>query len=334
LIRWLGFYCGNTKNNGTFNKSGAMLFFFTVSNNRNFSIESERKSSNFEHNVKIIAMKSYFIIIASAVVLLSSCSVYRSGQTPDDVYYSPAREQRAVAAGYVPADGGREDGRRYNDRQTYQGYDDFATAEDRWLMMRVRNRSRWSVFDDYNYYSPYNHMGWGGFYPSIGMGYGLGYGMGFGMGYGGYNPYGFNYYNHFNNFWNWNSFYNPYFSNIIVVNPKTNPAGYTTLRNFNLNTYRNNNFSNRRTTTGNSNYNLRQRYNNSNDNNRTLGNSFRRVFSNSNAERNSQGNYSRPSQDRPVRTYQPSNNNSPSYTPRSSGGSSGSSNSGSRPSRR
>lgn len=291
-----------------------------------------RKSSNLADNVKIIEMKSFIIPIASAVILLSSCSVYRSGQTPDDVYYSPAREQKQAIA-YVPADGGRDDGRRYNDR-SYNGYDDYATADDRWLMMRVRNRARWSVFDDYNYYSPYSSWGWGGFYPGLNLGIG---GLGYGMGFGGYyNPYGFSYYNHFNNYWNWNSYYNPYAPNIIVVNPKTNPAGYTTIRNFNLNSYNNTNYNNRRGVTGRTNYDYRPRYNNSNNNYRTLDNS-RRVFSNSRTnESRSRDTYRAPSyEDRPVRTYSPSNNNS-GYTPRSSsGGNNGSSgNSGSRPSRR
>jgi uncharacterized membrane protein YgcG len=281
-----------------------------------------RKSSNFDHNVKIIAMKSLIIAGVLAVVVLSSCSVYRSGQTPDDVYYSPAREQKGAA--YVQTDGDRDDGRRYNNRSSYNGYDDFATSDDRWLMMRVRNRARWSVFDDYNYYSPYNSWGWGGFYPSIGMGYGF------------YNPYSFSYYNHFNNYWNWNSFYNPYYPKIIVVNPKTNPAGYTRIRNFNLNTYNNTNFNNRAAVRPQYNNTNRPRYNynnsNSTNNNRTLGGSFRRVFSNSSTD--SRGTYGQPSQDRPVRTYSPSSNSSSS--PRSSGSTGGSSGggSGSRPSRR
>lgn len=277
-------------------------------------------------------MKS-LIIPALAVVLLSSCSVYRNGQTPDDVYYSPAREEKSAET-YVQADGDRDDGRRYQNR-SYNGYDDYATPEDRWLMMRVRNRARWSVFDDYNYYSPYSNWGWGGFYPSVGFGFGSFYSP-----YNAYNPWGFSYYNHFNSYWNWNSYYNPYYPNIIVVNPKTNPAGYNTIRNFRLNAYNNNNFSNRRAPAVSNRYDYRPRYNNSNNNNRTLGNSFRRVFSNSSTESRQRATYSSPSQDRPVRTYSPSNNSS--YSPRSSGtgnsggssGSGGSGGSGSRPSRR
>jgi hypothetical protein len=309
-----------------------MVFFFQVSNNRNFRMQSVRKSSNFANNVKIIAMKSLFILALCAVVVLSSCSVYRAGQTPDDVYYSPARVQQAAGEGndYVQGNSDRNDGRRYNDGGSYSGYDEFATPEDRWLMMRVRNRSRWSVFDDYNYYSPFDYSGFGGFTPGFSLGF---------NNYNSYNPFGYSYYNHFNDYWGWNSYYNPYYSSMIGVNPKTDPEGYTRLRNFNMSSYRNNNYNNSRTATR-TNYGVQPRYNttnNSSTNNRTLGNSFRRVFSNSNSDRNT---YSTPSQDRPVRSYSPSNNNS-SYSPRSSGGSSsggssnsGSSGSGSRPSRR
>lgn len=308
-----------------------MLFFFTVSNNRNLRIESERKSSDFTQKVKIIDMRAYIIPIVSAVVLLSSCSVYRDGQTPDDVYYSPAPRVQQGGAAYADADGGRNEGRRYNNRDSYNGYDDYATMDDRWLMMRVRNRSRWSLFDDFNYYSPYSSWGWGGFYPGVGMGAGMGFYNGF------YDPYGFSYYNHFNNYWNWNSFYNPYYSNIVVINPKTNPVGYNRLRNFNLTRYNNTSYENRGSVirpTGD----FRSRYNNANSNNR-LGRTSRDVYSNSNLDSRPRTNYNDRSNDRPGRTYTPSNNNNNSYRP-SSGGNSGSNSGssggggGSRPTRR
>jgi len=259
------------------------------------------------------------------MMVLGSCSVYRSGQTPDDVYYSPAREEQSAAA-YVPADGGRNDGRRYNDRQSYSGYDDYATPEDRWLMMRVRNRTRWSMFDDYGFYSPYSPyggMGWG-------LGYNPGWSFGLGLGYGGfYDPYGLSYYNHFNNYWMWNSFYNPYYPSYIIVNPKINPVGYNTVRNFNLRTYNNNAYNNNRNTLR-PRVNYGTRYNNANDNYRT-GSSSRRTYNNSTLDRSSRETYRNPSSDRPVRTYSPSNS-SPSYSPRSSGSSGGGG--GSRPVRR
>ena len=85
-------------------------------------------------------MKSLLFAAVTAVTALSSCSVYRNGQTPDDVYYSPGKTKEQAA--YVEANGDRDDGKRYNNQRTYNGYDDYATADDRWLMMRVRNRYR------------------------------------------------------------------------------------------------------------------------------------------------------------------------------------------------
>ncbi len=307
-------------------------------------------------------MKSLIPIAAAAVITLGSCStVYRSGQTPDDIYYSPAPQQSAAAAAYVPANSGRSEGKRYNSgRNTYSAYDDFATMDDRWLMMRVRNRARWSAFDDYGYWSPFNTFGWGGgglgwgggglgwgMSPGIHMGMGMGMGMGIGSFYSPYsfynpfyNPYGSHF---FNSYWNWNSFYNPYYPNVVVVNPKVNPAGYNTMRNLNINNYSNSNFNNRGTVAPRNGSGTRPRYNTVNSNS-TLGNSFRRVFSNSNNSTiNQRSNSSprdsyRPSmQDRPVRTYSPSNNSTFGGS-RSSGVSGGSSGGGigggSRPSRR
>ena len=281
-------------------------------------------------------MKSILIAGVTAVTLLSSCSVYRSGQTPDDVYYSPGKTKQQAA--YVEANGDRDDGKRYNDRRSYNGYDDYATADDRWLMMRVRNRYRWSYFDDYNYYSPYSNFyspyNSFGYYPWGGYGgYGFGYqpGFSFGLGFGGYyDPFMTPYY--------WNSYYNPYYPKVVVVNPKVDPAGYNRIRNFNLNTYSNRGYNNSRSV-------LRPSINGyNNSNNSRLGNSIRRVFSNSNttAPRPSRSNdaYYSPSSDRPVRTYSPSSSSNSTYSPRTSGSSSGSSSgnsgssSGSRPNRR
>jgi uncharacterized membrane protein YgcG len=292
-------------------------------------------------------MKSLIIASATALVVFSSCSVYREGQTPDDIYYSPGRTSQSSA--YVEAKGDRDDGRRYDDRPTYNGYDDYATPDDRWLMMRVRNRYRWSYFDDYNYYSPYSNFGyngWGG-YGSYGFGYQPGFSIGIGLG-GYYDPFGYSY-NRFNDYYYWNSYYNPYYPKMIVVNPKNDPAGYNRIRNFNLSSYNNRAYNNNRSANGNLNNRGMQGYNNTN-NNRSLGNSFRRMFSNSNNSTVApRGNETyRPAQTRPVREYSPSNsnyNNSSSnstYSPRSSstnsGGSSGSSgggsSSGSRPNRR
>ncbi len=294
-------------------------------------------------------MKSFFIIAIVSAVMLSSCSVYRNGQTPDDIYYSPAREVNSGS--YVQTRSSRDDGKRYNDysnsRSGYSAYDDFATMDDRWLMMRVRNPYRWSMFDDYTYYNSFSPIG--GYYnPHFGgMGWGgFGYspGWSFGLGFGSYSPWGFGNmglgYGFYNNYYNWNSFYNPYYSGyypgVVVINNKINSPGYNRTRSFDLNRYNNSNNSRIGATRPQYDNTNRIRYNNSN--NSTLGGSNRRS-SNSNEY------YRQPSSgDRPSRSYSPSynNNTSPSYSsPRSSGsgssGSSGGNNSGgggSRPARR
>ncbi|HTF27677.1 MAG TPA: hypothetical protein VK625_02470, partial [Flavitalea sp.] len=47
-------------------------------------------------------MKSSIVIFSIAAIALSSCSsVYRTAQTPDDIYFSPGREE---AASYVQMD--------------------------------------------------------------------------------------------------------------------------------------------------------------------------------------------------------------------------------------
>jgi hypothetical protein len=321
-----------------FNKSGAMLFFFPVSIIRNFTVVDAKVATSSITIKIIIAMKTNLIAAVIAIAAFSSCSVYRSGQTPDDVYYSPGRAKEQAA--YVEANGDRDDGKRYNNQPTYNGYDNYATPDDRWLMMRVRNRSRWSYFDDYNYYSPYNSFGYNGFggYGSYGFGYQPGFS--FGLGFGSYyDPFG---YSMFNNYYNWNSYYNPYYPKVVVVNPKTDPGAYNRIRNFNLNSYSNRTYNNNRSI-------MRPngRANGYNNSNSTLGNTFRRVFSNSNtttAPRPSRSNedYYRSSDNRPVRTYSPSSSssNNSTYSPSSSGsssggsGSSGGSSGGSRPSRR
>lgn len=264
-------------------------------------------------------MNSRIILLGLAVAAFSSCTTaYKTGQTPDDVYYSPGRQVET----YVNVDNNDEP--RYRGEDRYRN-NDYVNPDDRWLRMRVRNRTRWSAFDDYAY-NDWRYNGWG--YNS----------------YYSYSP--FNMYSPFNSYWSnyyyWNSFYNPYGTRVIVVNPKTNPVVYDRVRNFNLNSYSNNSYNNsnnapsRLRTIGSGNSN--SGYNN---NNRTPGNS-RKVFSNSNRNSGRDTYYSPSSSERPTRVYQPSSSSSSSSSPsRSSGssssgssssGSSGSS-SGSRPSR-
>jgi len=84
-------------------------------------------------------MHAKLLLITLSALAFSSCSTaYKSGQTPDDVYYSPVR--------MVDED---QDKRRDDDKNT---------VEDRTIRMRSRDR-RWRTFDeDYEYRnSPYNY---------------------------------------------------------------------------------------------------------------------------------------------------------------------------------
>ncbi len=103
-------------------------------------------------------MKSSLLFLAFCVAVFSSCTTaYKSGQTPDDVYYSAAKPQNEYA-----------EAEQEEDRFT--GYDDYY-YDDRFLRMKVRNRYRWSELETwygfdrystgYNYYfgkynNPYN----------------------------------------------------------------------------------------------------------------------------------------------------------------------------------
>jgi hypothetical protein len=84
--------------------------------------------------------------ILSAVILLTSCStVYKTGQTPDDVYFSPAPPKVEYS----------KDDEKEESRQEKRQEDEYnAYSEDRYLRMRVRDRARWSRLDDY-YRDPY-----------------------------------------------------------------------------------------------------------------------------------------------------------------------------------
>ena len=138
-------------------------------------------------------MNSKILLLALTVAAFSSCTTaYKTGQTPDDVYFSPARPQDE----YVRID--KEDKRQYRSDDDY--YDD------RYLRMKVSNRSRWNDFNDWYSYEKY------------GFGYNYTYGT---------------YYNPYNS---WNYYYNPYCTNTVIINSKTTST-YNKPRTYNLNTY-------------------------------------------------------------------------------------------------
>ena len=88
-------------------------------------------------------MKRQILLLAITAAALSSCTTaYKTGQTPDDVYYSPARPQDE----YVQVE--KEDNRYRYDDQYY---------DDRYLRMKVQNRNQWNNLDDWYSYDRYGY---------------------------------------------------------------------------------------------------------------------------------------------------------------------------------
>ncbi|HYC39368.1 MAG TPA: hypothetical protein VEB63_02695 [Chitinophagaceae bacterium] len=84
-------------------------------------------------------MKPSIVLLLALLIFLSSCTtVYKSGQTPDDVYFSPARIHEVDS---------RSD--RGNERINVVSDEYY---DDHYLRMKVRNRYRWSELDDPFYY--------------------------------------------------------------------------------------------------------------------------------------------------------------------------------------
>ncbi|HEX2534500.1 MAG TPA: hypothetical protein VHK69_12230, partial [Chitinophagaceae bacterium] len=87
-------------------------------------------------------MKS-FLPLLSLAFLASCTSAYKTGQTPDDVYYSPTRPQDAYVHTETRQD--RQERKYESDRRDDRYDEDY--YYDRYLRMKIRNRSRWSTID-------------------------------------------------------------------------------------------------------------------------------------------------------------------------------------------
>jgi hypothetical protein len=238
-------------------------------------------------------MKTKFLFLAVAVAAFSSCStIYKSGQTPDDVYYSPARTYNEVQK--VDKDEVSNDQvNNYNN-------------EDRLIRMGITD-SRWRNLDyDYSY-TPYNYS----FYNNPAY-----YGNYYRSNY--YNPY----YSHF--YYN-DYYYNPYYNPYPVYVTPVSLIKNTTPRITNLNGYgRNYNNVNAPLRSIPATKPSRD-YNNSNRQS-GLGNILNKVFSPSNNNNNNNNNYNNSTNNTTQRTYTPppASNNTSSSSGSSSSGSSGS----------
>lgn len=200
-------------------------------------------------------MKPQILLLAVLIAALSSCTTaYKTGQTPDDVYFSKSRQPDE----YVRVD--EEDDQYYR-------YDD-EYYDDRYLRMKVRNRNRWSDLDDWYYNERrfrYNVYTGTCFCNDP------------------WNPYNY-----------WNSFYNPYYNSyyhtygvggfVTIKSPV-----YSKPRTFNLNTYTSNQPGGNTKTYGNYNYNpVRSGSNNNNTytptrNSSGTGSVLRNIFNGNNS---------------------------------------------------
>ena len=177
-------------------------------------------------------MKYKFLLPIVSVIFFSSCSsIYKTTQTPDDVYYSPETINAITQTTLI---------KEQTEASNY--------FDNNYITHKVRNRNRWQTIDDYTYWNDtrYNHpLNWNSFNNNS---------------FGGscYNSYS-NYYNgcsnpYLNNLNNW-GFYNgsygagwnnPYQYNtpITTINtiktlPNTNNLSYTNTKYNNTNYYYN-----------------------------------------------------------------------------------------------
>jgi len=208
--------------------------------------------------IKPFAMKSAILLLFVSAALFTGCTTaYKTGQTPDDVYYSPARPQQE----YVRAE--KEEDRR----STYS--DDY--YDDRYLRMKVRNRYRWNDLNDWYYFERY----------------GFGYNYYFGSFNNPYNSW--NYY--------YNPYSCCCYGQTIYVNPKSTAYTPSVKpRSFNLAGYTNTNYNNANTRSSKSRFPLNNNsYNNSNNRNngKGLSESIRTILSRNNDNTGGSGNSGR-----------------------------------------
>lgn len=228
--------------------------------------------------------RSILLLAIVATLAFASCTTaYKSGQTPDDVYYSPTPQREE----YVRVD--------QDDDRTYRYDDEY--YDDRYLRMKVRNRYRWDELNDWYYYDRYSY------------GYNYYYGTW-------NNPY--NSWHYYNNPYYCCCNHNNTPKGIVSVNNFVKPRNFNvgSYTNTNLsNSNRGVNIKSSRPVIG------RPAYNNTNSNSNSgrISNTVKRLLnSNSSDDNNSNSNSNSNN-----RSYNPSSSSSNSSGSGSSGGSSG-----------
>jgi hypothetical protein len=159
-------------------------------------------------------MNQRILLIGLLAATVTSCSTYKAGQTPDDVYYSPAKELR------------KEVKKETSKEEKYEQY--ARNEDDQYLRMKVRNHQRWGTIDDYDYWydSRYDHCSCN-CYPRQ-YGWGTSY-----------------YYNPWRPTWYSGSYYSPVYPIVFYKSPKvyTGTTGKTNLVAYRNKTYNNTNYN-------------------------------------------------------------------------------------------
>ena len=242
-------------------------------------------------------MQRQILLLAITAAALSSCTTaYKTGQTPDDVYFSPTRPQDE----YVRVEEKEDNQYRYNDEY----YDD------RYLRMKVHNHSQWSSLDDWYSYDRYGSR-FNSYYGTY------------------YNPYtSWNYYYNPYSSNNVIAYHPGYQGQTSVASNVARP------RTFNLASYTGTTYNNANNSVKMNSYKTgmgRPVYNNKNSNN-GFSNTLKQIF-NTGTNSNSNSSYSSPSRSYTPSTNSSSSPSSSSSSGSSSSGSSSGGGGATRPSR-
>ncbi len=266
-------------------------------------------------------MKTKHLLLPGVIAIFASCSsAYRVGQTPDDVYYSPAPPAREE---YVTTD-------NQQDRDSYSYNNNTDNIEDLAIRRGINDpqfRSNLSFDLGYGYY-PYNTYGSSFYYPYNSF----------------YNPYAYTgvtfypYYNYYSSLYSpfvnyYSPYYNSYYPSLYYVNKPGTVSNYSGPRRYNLNPYNvatnNTSAPATNTTTPSS---VPVRTFKPQPATTGVGNFVRRIFtpstnnrrSNNNNYNNSNNDYNTRNNNAPARTFQPNTSSGNSGGSSSSGGGGGS----------
>jgi hypothetical protein len=248
-------------------------------------------------------MKTKLILLFGIIAVFSSCSsAYRIGQTPDDVYYSPAPPQDEYVTSNNQQDNdsyASNNSNNMEDLAIRRGINDPSFRNS----ISLGLGSGYYPYDSYgsSFYNPYNSY---------------------------YNPYGYTgvtfypYNNYYNNFYSpyYDSYYSPlYYTKIGTASNYSGPRQYN-LGAYNINTNRTAPVTTSTTTS------VPVRTFKPQPNTSGVGNFVRRIFtpsnnnsSNNNNRRNNNNNYNNDNNTTPARTFQPSSGNNNSSSGSSSG---------------